>query len=61
LLQGTDVDAVYAWTAGADSIRLVTQYAEFGLNKKLPLIGYSGLSDEVILSSAGNAALELWR
>ena len=57
LLQGSGADAVYAWTAGADSVRLITQYAEFGLKGRLPLYGVSGVSEEIVLSSAGDSAV----
>jgi branched-chain amino acid transport system substrate-binding protein len=52
-------DAVYAWVAGADAIRFVKQYAEFGLKQKLPLHGYATLTDDVILPAIGDAALGL--
>jgi branched-chain amino acid transport system substrate-binding protein len=50
-------DAVYAWVAGADAVRFVKQYAEFGLKEKLPLHGYATLTDDVILPALGDAAL----
>jgi branched-chain amino acid transport system substrate-binding protein len=52
-------DAVYAWVAGADAVRFVKQYAEFGLKEKLPLHGYATLTDDVILPAIGDAALGL--
>jgi branched-chain amino acid transport system substrate-binding protein len=51
------VDAVFAFIAGADSIRFVQQYEEFGLKKRLPLFGYSNLTDDPHLISMGEAAL----
>jgi branched-chain amino acid transport system substrate-binding protein len=50
-------DAVYAWFAGTDAIRFVQQYKEFGLKKKLPLFGYSTLTDDPLLPSLGDASL----
>ena len=52
-------DAVYTWVAGADAIRFVKQYAEFGLKDRLPLYGYAALADDVILPAIGDAALGL--
>lgn len=56
-LQEANCDAAYGWTAGADSIRLVTQYASFGLKAKMPLFGFAGLTDESVLPSEKEAAL----
>jgi branched-chain amino acid transport system substrate-binding protein len=50
-------DAVYAFIAGTDSIRFVQQYEEFGLKKRLPLFGYSNLTDDPHLPSMGKSAL----
>jgi branched-chain amino acid transport system substrate-binding protein len=50
-------DAVWAWFAGADSIRIVKQYKEYGLWDKMPLIGYNTLVDDTILPAQGDAAL----
>src|SRR2546429_1518947 len=44
-------DAVYAWFAGADSIRFVRAYKEYGLAGKLPLLAYNTLVDDVLLRS----------
>src|SRR2546427_23409 len=33
-------DAVYAWFAGADAIRFVKQYREYGIGEKMPLTGH---------------------
>jgi len=50
-------DAVYAWFAGTDAIRFVQQYEEFGLKKRLPLLGYNVIADDPYLPSIGEAAL----
>jgi branched-chain amino acid transport system substrate-binding protein len=50
-------DAVYAFFGGADGIRFVKQYKEFGLFEKLPLTGYNVLTDDTILPAIGDAAL----
>ena len=54
-LAGVGADAVYAWFAGADAIRFVKAYREYGL--KLPLLGYASLVDDIILPALGDSAL----
>ncbi len=51
-----DADVVHSFSAGADGLRFVTQYTEFGLKGKIPLIGRS-MTDEDILQKEGDAAL----
>ena len=46
-----DVDAAYAWYAGADAIKFDSQYVDFGLKDKLPLTGFVGITEEVIMDS----------
>ncbi len=50
-------DAVYAWVAGADAVRFVKQYAEYGLKERIPLFGYATLTDDPLLPAEGDAAL----
>jgi len=52
-----DADVVAVAIFGADALRVVTQYAEFGLKGKIPLIGKGGLTDESFLDKMGDAAL----
>jgi branched-chain amino acid transport system substrate-binding protein len=52
-------DAVWGWFPGADAIRFVKQYKEYGLATRLPLIGHNVLADDVILPAIGEAALGL--
>jgi branched-chain amino acid transport system substrate-binding protein len=54
---GLRADAVYAFSGGADAIRLVKTYEEYGLKDRLPLFGYNALVDDVLLPAMGNAAL----
>ncbi len=54
---GLGVDAVYGWFAGADAIRFVKTYKEYGLAGKLPLLGYNSLVDDIILPALGDTAL----
>jgi len=46
-----DIDAVYAWYAGADAIKFDSQYVDFGLKDKIPLTGWIGINEEVIMDS----------
>ena len=50
-------DAVWAFFGGADGIRFVKQYKEYGLSERFPLIGYNSLVDDVVLPAIGDAAL----
>jgi branched-chain amino acid transport system substrate-binding protein len=52
-----DADAVVVLFAGADAVRWVKQYEEYGLKGKLPLIGKGSITDELILAQQGDAAL----
>jgi len=54
-----DIDAVYAIFSGADALRFLSQYQEFGLKARLPLIGGGTLTDEHILPQMGNEALDI--
>ncbi len=54
---GLGADAIYAWFGGADSIRFVKAYHEYGLAGKLPLLAYNTLVDDVLLPTLGDAAL----
>ncbi len=51
------VDAVWAWFPGADGVRFVKQYREFGLKQKIPLIAGGSLVEEQILPEQGRDAL----
>lgn len=56
-LPGIKADAVYAFFGGADGIRFVKQYKEYGLSETLALTGYNVLTDDTILPAIGDAAL----
>ena len=56
-VMGIQADAVWAWFGGADGIRFVKQYREFGLADRYPLIGYNVLTDDVILPAIGDTAI----
>ncbi|MCM8747830.1 ABC transporter substrate-binding protein [Thermomicrobiaceae bacterium CFH 74404] len=57
-LQQAQVDAVWAFFAGADAVRFVQQYNDFGLKDQFPLIGAGDLVDEAYLEQQGEAALD---
>lgn len=51
----TDADAVWAVIPGADGIRFMQAYRDFGL--ELPLLGHGATTDEQILPEQGDTAL----
>jgi branched-chain amino acid transport system substrate-binding protein len=52
-----DVDAVYALFLGRSTLQFVRQYQEFGLKKRIPLIGSGTTTDEHALPAMGDEAL----
>lgn len=58
-LQQAQVDAVWAFFAGADAVRFVQQYNDFGLKDQFPVIGAGDLVDEAYLGQQGDAALDV--
>ena len=52
-----DIDAVYAVVLGRAGLQFMRQYAEFGLKKRIPLIGGGTTTDEHILPFMGDEAL----
>ena len=54
---GLRADAVYAFSSGADAVRFVKTYEEYGLKERLPLYAYNALVDDVLLPAMGGAAL----
>lgn len=53
----TDVDAVFAGFAGANGLRFLRQYAEYGLGGRIPVLGHMTTVDEGILKNMGEEAL----
>lgn len=51
-----DADVLFGGYAGADAISFVTQYDQFGLKKRMPLLGHGPLITELILNAQGPAA-----
>ena len=52
-----DVDAVFAAFAGANGLRFLQQYKEYGLKGKIPVLGTMTTVDEGILKNMGDEAL----
>jgi branched-chain amino acid transport system substrate-binding protein len=52
-----DIDGTWAFFAGSMSIRFITQYAEYGLNKDAPLFVIGDTVDDAFLPSMRKAAL----
>ena len=52
-----DVDAVYALFLGRSALQFLKQYQEFGLKKRIPLIGSGTTTDEHVLPFMGDEAL----
>lgn len=52
-----DVDAVYAGFSGADALRFLQQYRDFGLMGRISLIGSGNFTDEHVLFQEGELAL----
>ncbi|MCX7624222.1 MAG: ABC transporter substrate-binding protein [Thermomicrobium sp.] len=57
LQEAANADAVWAWFIGADAIRFMTQYQEFGLKDQFPLLGGAEVGDDPYLPEVGEAAL----
>lgn len=55
-IKADQADVVFNFAPDADALRFVTQYAEFGLKGKLPLLG-GWLTTENVLPQQGDAAL----
>lgn len=51
-----NADVVMVFFAGADALRFVKQYADYGLKGKMPLVGKGYLVDDKILQKQGKAA-----
>src|SRR2546425_9722391 len=56
-----DVDLIGVQTVGADGVRFVKQYQEYGLKGKIPLVDASvGVSEISLLPTAGEAAVGVY-
>ena len=47
-------DAVFAMETGADSTRLIQQYASFGLKGQIPLLGSQNAADQSVIRTMGS-------
>jgi branched-chain amino acid transport system substrate-binding protein len=52
-----DVDAVYALFLGRSAVQFMRQYAEYGLKRRVPLIGSGTTTDEAVLVAMGDEAM----
>ncbi|MBI3092172.1 MAG: ABC transporter substrate-binding protein [Candidatus Tectomicrobia bacterium] len=55
-IQALNPDAVWALWSGQNAIRFLTQYKEFGLKGKIPLLGAGDLSTDEVLAQVPEAA-----
>lgn len=56
IAQISDTDAVFAAFAGANGLRFLRQYAEYGLKQKIPIVAAMTTVDEGVLHSMGDEA-----
>lgn len=54
-INDSDADAVYGFFAGSDAINFVSQYEEYGLKDKFPLLGSGWLVSEDVRPEQGTA------
>ena len=59
LSQLPDADVTFAGFAGADAVKFVQQYDQFGLKDRMPLIGHGPLVTELVLNQIGPAATDV--
>ncbi|WP_347710985.1 ABC transporter substrate-binding protein [Thermalbibacter longus] len=57
LQEAAGAEAVWAWFIGADAIRFMTQFTEFGLKDQYALLGGGEIGDDPYLPEVGEAAL----
>lgn len=59
LSQVPDADVAFAGFAGADAIRFVQQYDQFGVKARMPLVGHGPLLTELVLNQIGASAVDV--
>jgi branched-chain amino acid transport system substrate-binding protein len=52
-ISGLKPDAVFAMETGADSSRLIQQYASFGLKGQIPMLGAQNATDQSVIRTLG--------
>jgi branched-chain amino acid transport system substrate-binding protein len=52
-IAGLNADVVFAMETGADSTRLIQQYASFGLKDQIPLLGAQNATDQSVIRTLG--------
>jgi branched-chain amino acid transport system substrate-binding protein len=58
-IQAADPDAVFVLTVGAESVRFVEAYSQFGLKGEIPLLGAETTLDQSLLRNMGDEAVGL--
>lgn len=58
-IQGADPDAVFVLSVGAESVRLVKAWSEFGLKGEIPFLGGETTLDQSLLRNMGSEAVGL--
>jgi branched-chain amino acid transport system substrate-binding protein len=53
----SSADVVFGGFAGADAVRFVQQYEQFGLKNRMPLVGHGPLVTELVLGNIGEPAM----
>ena len=56
-MAASPADGVFAAAWGADASRIVQQYADYGLDKKMPLFGMASFTSEELLSDMPEASV----
>ena len=52
-IQSAKPDAVFAMETGADATRFITQWSNFGLKGKIPLLGAQNFTDQSVIRTMG--------
>lgn len=60
IAEAKNVDAVFIGLAGSNPVKFIKQFAEFGLNKKLKLLGNGTAADAPILRFLGEEAVGMY-
>jgi len=53
-IQSAKPDAVFAMETGADATRFITQWSNFGLKGKIPLLGAQNFTDQSVIRTMGS-------
>lgn len=53
----SQADVIGVVFAGGDAVRFVRQFAEYGLKRRIPLVGSGLLTDDLVIQQQGDAAI----